>query len=126
MTLNITSASSVEGCADREKRFYASSEFGLQRKLLSSFVLTREKKDRREELWAGRVLLTFRCLVSGGTGGNGLAVVWYMKCGPSLDELVEPLKSACLHGASSSSGKESNNMRRESGKEPGVAGEWLE
>lgn len=48
---NVGRASSVEQCAERKRRVYANSEFGAQRKMLTSAVLVRKKRDEREEVW---------------------------------------------------------------------------
>lgn len=51
-----------------KQRIYAGSEFGAKKKMLNSFVLTEEKRDGNEEMWARNVLLLFQCSVEEKTG----------------------------------------------------------
>lgn len=58
----------------RDLKMFAGQEFGAQNKLLSSFVGIPRKSHWKEKLWAGKVLLLFRCLLKGEREGEELAL----------------------------------------------------
>lgn len=93
--------------------------------VLNSFLPIRRKKDGREELSAGRVLLQSRCLAEGESAGNGLATVRYMECLAPPNEVSEQLKCLCLQPATLSSEEEEDDIRREGSRKLVAAGEWL-
>lgn len=93
---NVSKASSLKRCMERRQKVYTSSKFKAQRKISNSFVPIGGAREKREEVWAGRVLLLFGCSVKGESDDNELAYVLYMKRATPLDELHVTLKMS-LH-----------------------------
>lgn len=50
----------------RERRTHATLEIGAHKKMMNSFVLIRNESDEEKEVWVGRALLLFLCVVGGG------------------------------------------------------------
>lgn len=124
--LNMIKIPESRGCVLHEQRVYANHEFGAQKKLLNSFVLIRGESEGMEEVWVGKVLLLFRCVEKGRSGGAELAYVRYMECVPPLNNVEETLGCVCLQWATADSVEEQDGAERESGAEGGVvAGEWF-
>lgn len=46
----------------------------------------------KNKVWVGKVLLLCRCLLDEETGRNELAILQYMECVASLDEVDEDLE----------------------------------
>lgn len=77
-----------------EQRVYTNHDFGARKKMLTSFVLPRNRSDEREETWVAKVLLLFRCFVRWHGGSAELAFVQYMECVPPLNGVDEALGCA--------------------------------
>lgn len=86
----------IERCVLRKPSIYAGQEFGAQKKLLSSLMLTRRESDGKKEIWVRKVLLLFWCLTKRAIEGKELTVVRYRKCVSLLDEVDEVLRLLCL------------------------------
>lgn len=132
--LNIVRAWITEGFVRHYRRVHASQNFGAQKKLLISYVIIRGKSNGKEEVWAGKMILLFQCLVKGATEGGELTFVRYMECVPSLDELAETLWRVCLQLSPASSAEEERDVAEEecdvaeerTNDGSAAAGEWLD
>lgn len=118
--LNETRASSVKGCVKREQRVYANPDFEVGRTMLHRFVLIQRERTRKEEVWAGRLLLLFHCLVKGESDGGMPAFVRYMERVAPLDEADETLRCVCMQYVTSGSGEEGDD--EEKGRKQGARG----
>lgn len=84
--LNVLRAWRTEERRLREQSISAGQEFEAQKDLLSRAPLIRVESDGKVKVWAGKVLLLFRCLVKEESGGEKLPLVHYLLCLPPLDE----------------------------------------
>lgn len=74
-----------------EQRVYATQKFGADKKMTNSFVLIRGESAEKREIWVGKVLLLFRCVVREGRGGDEFAFVQFMVCVPPANVVDEAL-----------------------------------
>lgn len=98
---------------DHKQRVSGSPELKAQRITLISFLLVREERDGKAEVWVGKVLLLSRCLVKGKSARNKLAFVLYVQLVAPLDEVDMALKCVCLQCATSGSRAEREDIERE-------------
>lgn len=85
--VNITGASTVEGFVEREPRCMRVLRSGMKTELFNNSGLLRGETNRRNEIWAGNLLLLIRCSVKEeNSGAEPAALVRYMECVAHLDE----------------------------------------
>lgn len=124
--LIVSRASSAKESATLEQKGYRNPECRTQRRMPQSFVLVREKKGWRKEVWAGRVLLLSCFPVKRENDRDELAILHYMEYAPSLDATEEALKCVRLQLATSDSGEEDDDVeRKDESSELEMADGWL-
>lgn len=94
--LNALRAWRSETCVLREQSICVIQEFETQKKLLNSFLTIRGKSAGNQEMWAVNLLLLFQCLIRVEIEDEKLALLRYMECVPSSDEVQEVLSFECL------------------------------
>lgn len=94
-----------------EQRIYRNAELEAQKNMLNSFPLVGRERGRREEVWTGKKLLLFYCLMKKENGGSKTAFVRYMEYVASLNGVNEALKCVCLQWVFSSTGEEGDDIR---------------
>lgn len=75
-------------------------------------MLTREKRDGREELWVGKMLSLFRCPINGENVEDRLAFLHYEDCVATSDEAGKALRCVRLQWATTDSGQKRKDGER--------------
>lgn len=73
--LNVPTARSAERCVLQDQKIFSTQEFTAQKKLLRSFVLSREQIKEKEMMRLGIVLLLSGCLTKRENGTEWLEIV---------------------------------------------------
>lgn len=110
--LNVLRAWLTEEFALREQRACTGQMFGVQKKLLKSFVFSQGKSAGKARMWAENVLLLSRCSMKGKSEGQKLEFVPYMESVLPSDELGEALGGICLHWATAGSAEERHDAEK--------------
>lgn len=70
-----------------------------QRKMFSTFVLTRRDREITDEVWVEKMLLLLRCSLIGESDENAFAFVRYIRSVAPLDKIDHAPKYVCLQRA---------------------------
>lgn len=110
--MNVVRTWRTESCALREKSAYAPQEFEARKKLMNSFGRIRGENDGKEEMYLGKMLILFHCLMMLGSEGDELTSVRYVECVRFLSETDEALRCVGLQSETAGSRK-----KHDTGKE---------
>lgn len=82
---------------------------------MNSFASVREKRNGKEKMCVGTVLLLFRCSLKGENESEEPTVVLNMECVPPADEVDEGLRLVALPWATAGSAERGHDVEEEGG-----------